>query len=66
MDNIYVEKAMMYVIEIKHAFKDDKDKYMEFLSAMTDIKERRFDNLFNYLCWQILFYIIIFLFNFIL
>jgi histone deacetylase complex regulatory component SIN3 len=48
MDNIYVEKAVMYVTEIKHAFKDDKDKYKEFLRAMTDIKERRFDNLFNY------------------
>jgi histone deacetylase complex regulatory component SIN3 len=46
MDNIYVEKAVMYVTEIKHAFKDDKDKYKEFLRAMTDIKERRFDNLF--------------------
>jgi hypothetical protein len=64
MDNISVDKAMMYLTEIKHAFKDDKDKYKEFLRAMTDINERRFDNLFNYLCWQILFYILNF-FNFI-
>ncbi|KAK2374818.1 paired amphipathic helix protein Sin3 [Trifolium repens] len=41
MDNISVDKAMMYLTEIKHAFKDDKDKYKEFLRAMTDINERR-------------------------
>jgi histone deacetylase complex regulatory component SIN3 len=46
---ISTDDTLMYLNEIKDAFKDEVEKFNDFIDIMRDFKERRFDLFFIYI-----------------